>query len=161
MEHKLFCKLFGHPRDVFEGRAELLAPTPSRVGDPHPTRRYPDQKVWVWIPFSCLIVFGNLFQFAPISSLIWSDCFQNKSEQTPFCRPSPCKPLKKYPFETSHRDQTMYSQEFVFPSSSLHLVDLYAATYSLPTLPMFEVVHRLHVLAPDEMALCQTLSLCL
>ena len=23
--------------------------------DPHPTRKYPDQKVWVWVPFSSLI----------------------------------------------------------------------------------------------------------
>ena len=24
--------------------------------DPHPTRKYPDQKVWVWVPFSCPII---------------------------------------------------------------------------------------------------------
>ena len=32
----------------------FLAPTP-HVKEPHPTRRYPDQKVWVWVPFSSLI----------------------------------------------------------------------------------------------------------
>ena len=65
-------KLFGHPRDIL---AEILgypakkvwfpwvsknmpnfwAPTPRHTEDAHPTRRYPDQKVWVWVPFSSLI----------------------------------------------------------------------------------------------------------
>ena len=36
-----------------EGHTELLVPTPSR-GRPPPTRRYPDAKVWVRVPFSCL-----------------------------------------------------------------------------------------------------------
>ena len=30
--------------------------------DPHPTREYPDQKVWVWVPFSCLMKKGR-FRF--------------------------------------------------------------------------------------------------
>ena len=30
--------------------------------DPHPTHRYPDQKVWVWIPFSSLKVMGLVKQ---------------------------------------------------------------------------------------------------
>ena len=66
-EHELFfLKLFGRPRDIpakapdilpkslvslgVEGHAEL----PLHVKDPHPTRRYPDKKIWVWVPFSCL-----------------------------------------------------------------------------------------------------------
>ena len=36
----------------------FLAPPPLHVEDPHPTRRYPDQKVWVWVPFSCLMSGG-------------------------------------------------------------------------------------------------------
>ena len=35
---------------------------PLHVEDPHPTRRYPDQKVWVWVPFSSLIFDQNLFR---------------------------------------------------------------------------------------------------
>ena len=31
-------------------------PPPLHVKDPHPTRRYPDQKVWVWVPFSSMIL---------------------------------------------------------------------------------------------------------
>ena len=41
----------------------FLAPTPSRE-DPHPTRRYPDQKVWVWVPFPSsisLVLFSQDF----------------------------------------------------------------------------------------------------
>ena len=34
----------------FEGHTGLFGPHPSR-GRPHPTRRSPDQKVWVWVPF--------------------------------------------------------------------------------------------------------------
>ena len=29
---------------------------PLEVEDPHPTRKYPDQKVWVWVPFSSLTI---------------------------------------------------------------------------------------------------------
>ena len=32
----------------------FMAPTRSRRNEPHPTRRYPDQRVWVWVPFSRL-----------------------------------------------------------------------------------------------------------
>ena len=32
---------------------------------PHPTRRYPDQKVWVWVPFSSLMNGRNLFTELP------------------------------------------------------------------------------------------------
>ena len=32
---------------------KFLAPIPS-CGNPHPTRKYPDQKVWVWVSFSSL-----------------------------------------------------------------------------------------------------------
>ena len=69
----LFLKLFGCPRDIpaksrdippkkfdfpgFEGRIGLFGPPPVHVEDPHPTRKYPDQKVWVWVPFSSLILF--------------------------------------------------------------------------------------------------------
>ena len=31
-----------------------FGPPPLHVEDPRPTRRYPDQKVWVWVPFSSL-----------------------------------------------------------------------------------------------------------
>ena len=31
-------------------------PPPLHVEDPHPTRKFPDQKVWVWLLFSSLIV---------------------------------------------------------------------------------------------------------
>ena len=46
----------------FEGHAELFGRHPFHVEDPdpHPTRRYPDQKVWVWVPFP-LPDFGRRF----------------------------------------------------------------------------------------------------
>ena len=61
-----FLKLFGHPRDippkiprdispeslVFLGFEGTLWLPPLHVEEPHPTRRYPDQKVWVCAPFS-------------------------------------------------------------------------------------------------------------
>ena len=51
----------------FEGHTELFCTPPLHVEDPHPTRRYPDQDVWVWVPFSSLINclgghFGAFFQ---------------------------------------------------------------------------------------------------
>ena len=68
IEHKLFfLKLFGHFRDIpaksrdippkkvwfpwFRGTYRTFWPPPLHVEDPHPTRKYPDQKVWVWVPF--------------------------------------------------------------------------------------------------------------
>ena len=33
----------------------FFAPAPSREINPPPPRRYPDQKLWVWVPFSSLI----------------------------------------------------------------------------------------------------------
>ena len=75
-----FLKLFGQFRDIpaksrdippkkfdfpgFEGRIELFAPPPVHVEDPHPTRKYPDQKVWVRVPFSSL----NYIPFVRIHS---------------------------------------------------------------------------------------------
>ena len=67
-EHKLFfLLLFGHRRDIpaksrdippkkfdfpgFNGHTELFGPPPLHVEDTHPTRRYPDSKVWVWVRF--------------------------------------------------------------------------------------------------------------
>ena len=38
----------------FEVHTELFAPHP-HLEDTHPTGRYPDQKVWVWVPFYCPI----------------------------------------------------------------------------------------------------------
>ena len=42
----------------FKGHTELFGPHPFKwktpplqVEDPHPTQRYPDQKVWVWVIF--------------------------------------------------------------------------------------------------------------
>ena len=68
-----FLKLFGRPRDIppksrdippkkfgfpgFRGTYRAFWPPPLHVEDPHPTRRYLDQKVWVWVPFSCLSSF--------------------------------------------------------------------------------------------------------
>ena len=37
----------------------FLAPTPS-LGRPYPNRKYPDSKVWVWVPFSFLMCFCTL-----------------------------------------------------------------------------------------------------
>ena len=39
----------------FRETYQTFWPPPVHVEDPHhPTRRYPDQKVWVWVPCSCL-----------------------------------------------------------------------------------------------------------
>ena len=38
----------------FRGTYRTFGPPPLHVEDPHPTRKYPDAKVWVWVPFSCL-----------------------------------------------------------------------------------------------------------
>ena len=68
-EHKLlFLKLFGHPRDIpaktpgypakkfgfhgFRRTYRTFWPPPLHVEDPHPTRRYLDQKFWAWVPFA-------------------------------------------------------------------------------------------------------------
>ena len=60
-----FLKLFGRPRDVptnpgisrpkslipwFRGTYRTFWPPPVHVEDPYPTGKYPDQKVWVWVP---------------------------------------------------------------------------------------------------------------
>ena len=62
-----FLTLFGHPRDPskipgypakkvwFPGVSQTFWPPPLHVKDPHPSRRYPDPKVWVYALFSCLI----------------------------------------------------------------------------------------------------------
>ena len=63
----LYLKFLGHPWDIpakipgypakslvslgLEGYREPFWPPPLHVEDPHPSRRYPDQKVWVWVPF--------------------------------------------------------------------------------------------------------------
>ena len=72
IEHKLFfLKLFGHRRDIpaksrdippkkfdfpwFRETYRTFWPPPFQVEDPYPTGKYPDSKVWVWVPFSCLV----------------------------------------------------------------------------------------------------------
>ena len=45
-------KRFGFPG--FRRTYRTFWPPPLHVEDPHPTRKYPDQKVWVWVPFSSL-----------------------------------------------------------------------------------------------------------
>ena len=37
----------------FKGDTELFGPHPLMWKTPQPSRRYPNQKVWVWVPFSC------------------------------------------------------------------------------------------------------------
>ena len=70
MNTNLFLKLFGHPGisrakipgypatkfgfPGFRRTYRTFWPPPLHVEDPHPTRKYPDQKVWVWVPFSSL-----------------------------------------------------------------------------------------------------------
>ena len=39
----------------FRGTYRTFWPPPVHVEDPYPTGKYPDQKVWVWVPFSSLI----------------------------------------------------------------------------------------------------------
>ena len=46
------AKKFGLPG--FRRTYRTFWPPPLNVEDPHPTRKYPDQKVWVWLPFSSL-----------------------------------------------------------------------------------------------------------
>ena len=63
----LFSQTFRHPRDIpakkcgFPGFRRtygmchipnFLAPDPSRGRPPHPTRKYLDQNIWVWVRFS-------------------------------------------------------------------------------------------------------------
>ena len=43
---------FGFPG--FRRTYRTFWPPPHHVEDPHPTLAYPDQKVWVWVPFSSL-----------------------------------------------------------------------------------------------------------
>ena len=70
-----FLKLFEHPRDIpakipgdpakmfgfpgFRRTCRTFWPPHLHVEDPHPTRRYPDQKVWVWVLFSSLKSTGD------------------------------------------------------------------------------------------------------
>ena len=72
IEHNFFSQTFGHRRDIlsksrdirpkkfdfpgFEGHTEHFGPHPFAWKTPTPTRKYPDQKVWVWVPFSSLIM---------------------------------------------------------------------------------------------------------
>ena len=51
----------------FEGQTELLGPHPFAWKTPTPTGGYPDPKVWVWVPFSCLI---NVFCFLAVPILV-------------------------------------------------------------------------------------------
>ena len=46
------AKKFGFP--VVRRTCRTFWPPPLQVEDPHPIRKYPDQKVWVWVPFSSL-----------------------------------------------------------------------------------------------------------
>ena len=50
------AKKFGFPGFQRTYRT-FWSPTPLHVEDPHPTRRYPDQKVWVWVPSFSLVPF--------------------------------------------------------------------------------------------------------
>ena len=45
----------------FRGTYRTFWPPPVHVEDPYPTGKYPDQKVWVWVPFSSLRVVGITF----------------------------------------------------------------------------------------------------
>ena len=62
----------------FEGHTELFGPHPFTSKftrkTPHPTRRYPDQKVWVWVSLSCLIQgkAPGLIQLGPTVLASWS-----------------------------------------------------------------------------------------
>ena len=52
-------KIPGYPAKKFGisgfGRTyRTFWPPPLHVEDPHPTRKYPDRKVWVWVPLSSL-----------------------------------------------------------------------------------------------------------
>ena len=67
-----FLKRFGRPRDIptksqdipgaggapkiwypwVSRTYRIFWPSPLHAADPHPTRRYPAQKVWVWVPFA-------------------------------------------------------------------------------------------------------------
>ena len=49
----------GHPAQEvwfpwFRGTYRTFWPPPVHVKDPYPTGKYPDQKAWVWVPFSSL-----------------------------------------------------------------------------------------------------------
>ena len=65
----------------FRGTYRTFRPPPLHVEDPHPTGGYPDPKVWVWAPFSCL----NL------GSGVSLTCALNRNfkvvENSPCCRP--------------------------------------------------------------------------
>ena len=66
-----FSNFFGHTRDIpakipaypakqfgfrgFRRTCRTFWPPPLHVEDPHSSRRYPDQKVWLGVPFSSLI----------------------------------------------------------------------------------------------------------
>ena len=73
----VFSNFFGHPRDIpakisgyparefglpgFRRTYRTFWPPPVHAEDPHPTRRYPDRKVWVWVPSAAALVLGLLF----------------------------------------------------------------------------------------------------
>ena len=74
-------KLFGRPWDIppnpgifpgFRRTCRTFWPPPLHVEDPHPTQTCPDQKVWVWVPFSSLkmLSFGGKAQTAEQSFII-------------------------------------------------------------------------------------------
>ena len=77
-----FLKLFGHSRDIpaksrdippkkvwfpwLRGTYRTLWPPPLHVEDPHPARKYPDSKVWVWVPFSRLSLVRMVCIWGPV-----------------------------------------------------------------------------------------------
>ena len=51
---------------VFEGHTRTFWPPPLHVEDPHPTRKYLDSKVWVWVPFLCLKIMFAMTLAPPV-----------------------------------------------------------------------------------------------
>ena len=61
------AKKFGFPG--LQRTYRTFWPPPLHVEDPHPTRKYLDQKVWVWVPFSSLLQARNYLKNFPGGSV--------------------------------------------------------------------------------------------
>ena len=82
------AKKFGFPG--FRGTYRTFWPPPLHVEDPHLTRRYPDQKVWVWVPFSFLnLGFSDLWGW-------WVNCGVRLQSETNLGLRNPLPPSSSY-----------------------------------------------------------------
>ena len=88
-------KIPGYPAQkvwfpVFWRTYQTFWPPPVHVEDPYPTGKYPDQKVWVWVPFSSLNL-SSLSESLSLSLFLILSSFHPSVSLSPCLPPLSCQ----------------------------------------------------------------------